>query len=163
MGGRVERVRLDDGTVVWARVRADDGDAPDGGGGGYDGDGHSHDGYGHESYGYDGYDADRFQDTGVGERVVDIAGGLAGTVGGVVRSLRAGLDTTAPVEVAVTFGIELTARSGKVVSAIAEGGGKSSLSVSLTWTEPAAQGGAPDPEGDGGDGAEAGSAGADVV
>ncbi|MBJ6640332.1 hypothetical protein H4K36_25205 [Streptomyces sp. DHE7-1] len=110
MGGGVERVRLDDGTVVWARIGGRDGEALDEGG---------------------------YWDTGLGDRVVDMAGGLAGTVGGVVRSLRAGLDTPAAVEVSVSFGIELTAQSGRIVSAIAQGGGTSSLTVSLTWTEPA--------------------------
>ncbi|MFI2201641.1 CU044_2847 family protein [Streptomyces sp. NPDC020192] len=129
MAGGVERIRLDDGTVVWARIGNGDGD-----GGG--------DGYG-EGYGTGGY-----RDTSLGDRVIDMAGGLAGTVGGVVRSLRAGLDTPAPVQVSVSFGIELTAQSGKIVSAIAEGGGKSSLTVSLTWTEPAA---VPDPVADGAD------------
>ncbi|MEV5877559.1 CU044_2847 family protein [Streptomyces sp. NPDC052101] len=125
MAGGVERIRLDDGTVVWARVGAADEGALYGGyGGGYD----------------EGY-----QDTGLGERVIDMAGGLAGTVGGVVRSLRAGLDTPASVEVSVSFGIELTAQAGKIVSAIAEGGGKSSLTVSLTWTEPATTAGGADP------------------
>ncbi|MBL1085418.1 hypothetical protein JK359_26215 [Streptomyces actinomycinicus] len=104
-------MRLDDGTVVWARIGAADEDA---------------------------LEDDGFRDTGLGSRVLDMAGGLAGTVGGVVRSLRAGLDTPAPVEVSVSFGIELTAQSGKIVSAIAEAGGTSSLTVSLTWTEPAA-------------------------
>ncbi|WP_225823292.1 CU044_2847 family protein [Streptomyces naphthomycinicus] len=118
MAGGVERVRLDDGTVVWARIRAADEEALDEGG---------------------------YWDTGLGDRIVDMAGGLAGTVGGVVRSLRAGLDTPAPVEVSVSFGIELTAQSGKIVSAIAEGGGTSSLTVSLTWTEPAATASGADP------------------
>jgi Trypsin-co-occurring domain 1 len=111
MAGGVERIRLDDGTVVWARIGDRDGDE-----GGY---------------------GDGYRDTSLGDRVIDMAGGLAGTVGGVVRSLRAGLDAPAPVEVSVSFGIELTAQAGKIVSAIAEGGGKSSLTVSLTWTEPA--------------------------
>ncbi|MFF9767409.1 CU044_2847 family protein [Streptomyces sp. NPDC014636] len=110
MAGGVERVRLDDGTVVWARIGAVDEEALDEGG---------------------------YWDTGLGGRVIDMAEGLAGTVGGVVRSLRAGLDAPTPVEVSVSFGIELTAQSGKIVSAIAEGGGTSSLTVSLTWTEPA--------------------------
>ncbi|KOV63264.1 CU044_2847 family protein [Streptomyces sp. MMG1121] len=113
MTGGIERIRLDDGSVVWARI----------------GDG----------------DGDGYRDTGLGDRIIDMAGGLAGTVGGVVRSLRAGLDTPAPVEVSVSFGIELTAQSGKIVSAIAEGGGKSSLTVSLTWTEPAAGADGADP------------------
>ncbi|MGW0881030.1 CU044_2847 family protein [Streptomyces sp. NPDC002671] len=118
MGGGVERIRLDDGTVVWARVGAADGSALDGGG---------------------------YWDTGFGDRVIDMADGLAGTVGGIVRSLRAGLDTPAPVEVSISFGIELTAQSGKIVSAIGQGGGKSSLTVSLTWTEPAATAPGADP------------------
>ncbi|WP_233273498.1 CU044_2847 family protein [Streptomyces broussonetiae] len=117
MAAGVERIRLDDGTVVWARIGA-----------------------GSES-GYEG----GYADTSLGDRVIDMAGGLAGTVGGVVRSLRAGLDTPAPVEVSVSFGIELTAQSGKIVSAIAEGGGKSSLTVSLSWTEPATVAGGTDP------------------
>ncbi|MEU0742490.1 CU044_2847 family protein [Streptomyces sp. NPDC006134] len=118
MAGGIERIRLDDGTVVWARITAADDAAP------------AEDGY---------------QDTGVRDRVITMAGGLADTVGGVVRSLRAGLDTTEPVEVGVTFGIELSAQSGSVVSAIAGAGGNASLSVSLTWTEPARQDGRPRP------------------
>ncbi len=118
MAGGIERVRLDDGTVVWARISAAGEEELDEGG---------------------------YWDTGLGDRVIDMAGGLAGTVGGVVRSLRAGLDTPAPVEVSVSFGIELTAQSGKIVSAIAEGGGTSSLTVSLTWTEPAAAADGADP------------------
>lgn len=77
-----------------------------------------------------------FQDTGIGDRVVSMAGGLTDVVRGVVGSLRAGLSPQTPVEVAVTFGIELSAQAGKVISVLAEGGGTSSISVSLTWTEP---------------------------
>lgn len=124
MAGGVERIRLDDGTVVWARIGERDGDE-----GGY---------------------GEGYQDTSLGDRVIDMAGGLAGTVGGVVRSLRAGLDAPAPVEVSVSFGIELTAQAGKIVSAIAEGGGKSSLTVSLTWTEPATAADRADPAQPGG-------------
>ncbi len=113
MGSGIERIRLDDGTVVWARIGVADEAALERGG---------------------------FQDTGVGDRVIDMAGGLAETVGGVVRSLRAGLDPTASVEVSVSFGIELSAQAGKVVSAIAGAGGQASLSVSLTWTEGAGAG-----------------------
>ncbi|MEV5545266.1 CU044_2847 family protein [Streptomyces sp. NPDC052309] len=122
MAGGIEQIRLDDGTVVWARVSAAD----------------------------DAADEDGFRDTGVRDRVIDMAGGLADTVGGVVRSLRAGLDTPEPVEVAVSFGIELSAQAGSVVGAIAGGGGTASLTVSLTWTEPARQAGAPGPEPEGG-------------
>ncbi|MFJ8083948.1 CU044_2847 family protein [Streptomyces sp. NPDC096205] len=129
MGGGIQRIRLDDGTVVWARIGTDEEGAPHGGG---------------------------YRDTGAGDRVMELAGGLAGTVGGVVRSLRAGLDTTAPVEVGVSFGIELSAQAGRIVSAIASGGGQATLSVSLTWTEPPGDGGAAGPGT--GDGAAAGAA-----
>ncbi|MEU6286026.1 CU044_2847 family protein [Streptomyces sp. NPDC015140] len=122
MAGGIEQVRLDDGTVVWARVSAPD----------------------------DGTSGDGFEDTGVRDRVIDMAGGLAGTVGGVVRSLRAGLDTHESVEISVGFGIELSAQAGSVVAAIAGGGGNASLNVSLTWTEPARRDGAPRPGPEGG-------------
>ncbi|MGW7050746.1 CU044_2847 family protein [Streptomyces sp. NPDC054887] len=109
MANGIAQVRLDDGTVVWARVS--EAQELDRGGG--------------------------YRDTGIGDRVVSMAGGLTDVVQGVVRSLRAGLRPPAPVEVAVTFGIELSAQAGKVVGVLADGGGKASVTVSLTWTEPA--------------------------
>ncbi|MGA5062555.1 CU044_2847 family protein [Streptomyces exfoliatus] len=104
----IARIRLDDGTPVWARV-SDVQELGRGGG---------------------------FQDTGVRDRVVSMTGGLTDVVRGVVGSLRAGLDPQGPVEVAVSFGIELSAQSGKVIGVLADGSGKASVSVSLTWTEP---------------------------
>ncbi|WP_234101578.1 CU044_2847 family protein, partial [Streptomyces venezuelae] len=104
----IARIRLDDGTPVWARV-SDVQELGRGGG---------------------------FQDTGVRDRVVSMAGGLTDVVRGVVGSLRAGLDPQGPVEVAVSFGVELAAQSGKVIGVLADGSGKASVSVSLTWTEP---------------------------
>ncbi|MFJ5140683.1 CU044_2847 family protein [Streptomyces sp. NPDC088707] len=104
----IARIRLDDGTPVWARV-SDVQELGRGGG---------------------------FQDTGVKDRVVSMAGGLTDVVRGVVGSLRAGLDPQGPVEVAVSFGIELSAQSGKVIGVLADGSGKASVNVSLTWTEP---------------------------
>ncbi|MER5961137.1 CU044_2847 family protein [Streptomyces sp. NPDC002057] len=118
----IARIRLDDGTPVWARV-SDVQELGRGGG---------------------------FQDTGVRDRVVSMAGGLTDVVRGVVGSLRAGLDPQGPVEVAVSFGIELSAQSGKVIGVLADGAGKASVNVSLTWTEPGATaeppGPAPTPE-----------------
>ncbi|MFE7516930.1 CU044_2847 family protein, partial [Streptomyces sp. NPDC057540] len=108
MAHGIARIRLDDGTPVWARVS----DAEELGGGG------------------------GFRDTGVRDRVVSMAGGLTDVVRGVVGSLRAGLDPQGPVEVAVSFGIELSAQSGKVIGVLADGAGKASVNVSLTWTEP---------------------------
>ncbi|WP_308367639.1 CU044_2847 family protein [Streptomyces sp. ISL-36] len=104
----IARIRLDDGTPVWARISEPE-ELDEGGG---------------------------FQDTGIGDRVISMAGGLTDVVRGVVGSLRAGLDPQAPVEVAVSFGIELSAQAGKVIGVLADGGGTASVSVSLTWTEP---------------------------
>ncbi|MFD7319951.1 CU044_2847 family protein [Streptomyces sp. NPDC059875] len=113
----IARIRLDDGTPVWARISEPD-ELGRGSG---------------------------FQDTGIGDRVVSMAGGLTDVVRGVVGSLRAGLDPQAPVEVAVSFGIELSAQAGKVIGVLADGGGTASISVSLTWTEPGPTP-APDPD-----------------
>ncbi|MFF0436195.1 CU044_2847 family protein [Streptomyces sp. NPDC004327] len=104
----IARIRLDDGTPVWARISEPE-------------------------------ELDRgsgFQDTGFGDRVVSMAGGLTDVVRGVVGSLRAGLDPEGSVEVAVSFGIELSAQAGKVIGVLADGGGTASVNVSLTWTEP---------------------------
>ncbi|MFD5329254.1 CU044_2847 family protein [Streptomyces sp. NPDC127092] len=108
MAHGIARIRLDDGTHVWARIS------------------------GAEELGRGG----GFQDTGIGDRVVSMAGGLTDVVRGVVGSLRAGLDPQGSVEVAVSFGIELSAQAGKVIGVLADGGGKASVNVSLTWTEP---------------------------
>ncbi|MDT9688135.1 CU044_2847 family protein [Streptomyces sp. P9(2023)] len=104
----IARIRLDDGTPVWARVSEPE-ELRRGGG---------------------------FTDTGIGDRVVSMAEGLTDVVRGVVGSLRGGLDPQSPVEVSVSFGIELSAQAGKVISVLAEGGGTASIAVSLTWTEP---------------------------
>ncbi|MGW2019855.1 CU044_2847 family protein [Streptomyces sp. NPDC001927] len=104
----IARIRLDDGTPVWARVSEPE-ELRRGGG---------------------------FTDTGIGDRVLSMTEGLTDVVRGVVGSLRGGLDPQAPVEVSVSFGIELTAQAGKVISVLAEGGGTASIAVSLTWTEP---------------------------
>ncbi|MCT4354470.1 hypothetical protein M5362_15160 [Streptomyces sp. Je 1-79] len=118
----IARIRLDDGTPVWARISEPD-ELRRGSG---------------------------FTDTGIGDRVVSMAGGLTDVVRGVVGSLRDGLDPQSPVEVAVSFGIELSAQAGKVISVLAEGGGTASISVTLTWTEPgpapAPPGAGPDPD-----------------
>ncbi|MFC9703826.1 CU044_2847 family protein [Streptomyces sp. NPDC056943] len=121
MAHGIARIRLDDGTPVWARIS----EAEELGRGG------------------------GFQDTGVRDRVVSMAGGLTDVVRGVVGSLRAGLEPQGPVEVAVSFGIELSAQSGKVIGVLADGAGKASVNVSLTWTEPGpepAPASVPDPE-----------------
>lgn len=108
----ITQVRLDDGTVVWARIsEAQELRSPgDDGGGGY-------------------------EDTTAVRRVADLAGGLSDVVRGVVGSLRDGLSAAKPQEVEVEFGIELSARAGKVISLLADGEGKASVKVTLRWTE----------------------------
>lgn len=109
MAHGIARIRLDDDTSVWARIS----EAEELGRGG------------------------GFQDTGIRDRVVSMAaGGLTDVVRWVVDSLRDGLEPQGPVEVAVSFGIELSAQSGKVIGVLADGAGKASVNVSLTWTEP---------------------------
>ncbi|WP_066374642.1 CU044_2847 family protein [Herbidospora mongoliensis] len=59
---------------------------------------------------------------------------LRDTVHGVSKSLRAAVDDLLPDQVQVEFGLELTLKSGKLTSILAEAGGKASLKVSLTWS-----------------------------
>lgn len=126
MADGITQVRLDDGTVVWARVTE-----PQELRGGASGSG------------YEDSSA-----SSPGRRVADMAGGLADVARGVVGSLRMGLAAARPHEVTVEFGIELSARAGQVISLIADGDGKASIKVTLTWTERGD--GSPDARGDGG-------------
>jgi hypothetical protein len=41
-----------------------------------------------------------------------------------------------PSEAQIEFGLELTAKSGKLTSVLVEGGGTSSLKITLTWKGP---------------------------
>jgi hypothetical protein len=62
--------------------------------------------------------------------------GLSRTVHAVVDNLHEAVHRHRPDEVSVEFGIELSARSGKVVSVLAEAGATSSITVQLTWRRP---------------------------
>ncbi|WP_241562459.1 CU044_2847 family protein [Streptomyces hoynatensis] len=64
---------------------------------------------------------------------------LRGLITGVAASVAEGLRAARPDEVSVSFGIELTARAGKVVGLLADGEAKAAISVTLTW-----QGGPPE-------------------
>jgi len=66
------------------------------------------------------------------ERIYDVEG-LLETVRGVGESVRLGLRTLAPDTVTVQFGVTLTARTGRVLSAVAEAGGQANLTVTLGW------------------------------
>ncbi|MFI9205059.1 CU044_2847 family protein [Streptomyces sp. NPDC053048] len=106
----ITQLRLDDGTVVWARITE------------------AQELAGEPS-------ASPYEDSSAARRVADMAGGLADVVRGVTGSLRMGLAAARPDEVTVQFGIELAAQAGRVVSLLADGTGKASLTVSLTWNE----------------------------
>ncbi|MFI9774488.1 CU044_2847 family protein [Streptomyces sp. NPDC051956] len=60
-------------------------------------------------------------------------GDLPGTLETVVGSVRSGLRRAAPDEVTLEFGIELSIKSGLLVSAVTGAGGKATLKVSATW------------------------------
>jgi hypothetical protein len=112
---RVARIALPDGTPVWARISgAAELSAP-----------------GELSY----------SDTGFAERVEASVESLNSLVTGVARSLAEPLRAVRPDEVSVQFGIELTAKAGKVVGLLADGEAKTGITVTLTWN-----GGPPDPD-----------------
>lgn len=116
---RVARVALPDGTPVWARIsgtgelRAPA--APPG----------------RLSY----------SDTGFTERVEAGVESLHSLITGVAQSLAGPLRAVRPDEASIEFGIELTAKAGKVVGLLADGEAKAAITVTLTW----GTGGPPDP------------------
>ncbi|MDQ0583409.1 CU044_2847 family protein [Streptomyces rishiriensis] len=112
---RVARIALPDGTPVWARIS---------------GTGELTAPSGRLSY----------SDTGFAERVEASVESLHALVTGVARSLAEPLRAVRPDEVSVEFGIELTAKAGKVVGLLADGEAKAGITVTLTWN-----GGPPDP------------------
>lgn len=124
---RVARIELPDGTPVWARISgAEELAVPSG--------------------------ELSFTDTGFAERVEASVESLHSLVTGVARSLAGPLRAVRPDEVSVEFGIELTAKAGKVVGLLADGEAKAGITVTLTWNgsgppDPAApaSGSAPDP------------------
>ncbi|WNO70402.1 CU044_2847 family protein [Streptomyces sp. AM8-1-1] len=73
------------------------------------------------------------RDTGFGDAVSRRLDDLSGTLDTVTRTVRAGLRNAAPDEVALEFGIEVAAKSGKLVSVLTETGGKATLKVTVTW------------------------------
>ncbi|MFE7777819.1 CU044_2847 family protein [Streptomyces sp. NPDC057445] len=109
---RITRIVLPDGTPVWARIsgaEALERPLPSGSGG--------------LSY----------SDTGFAEQVQARVESLQGIVTGVARSLAEPLRSVRPDEVSVEFGIELTAKAGKVVGLLADGEAKGAIKVTLTW------------------------------
>ncbi|MFD8673748.1 CU044_2847 family protein [Streptomyces seoulensis] len=130
---RVARIELPDGTPVWARIS----------------------GAGEPAY----TEELSYTDTGFHERVEASVESLHSLITGVARSLAGPLSAVRPDEVSVEFGIELTAKAGKVVGLLADGEAKAALTVTLTWNGgppergTAPGGGGPVPPGGAGPGA----------
>jgi hypothetical protein len=83
----------------------------------------------------EGHDGPR--DIGFGERARSlIVEGLAETVAAVADNVRSAVDRHHADEVSIEFGLELSARSGKVLSVLAEAAAKSTIAVQLTWRNP---------------------------
>ncbi|MFF2325344.1 MULTISPECIES: CU044_2847 family protein [unclassified Streptomyces] len=109
----VTRIEMPDGTEVWARIS------------------------GAEELVEPAADGPSFTDIGagnMGRRAQARVEGLAGVVTSVARSLAEPLRAVRPDEVSVEFGIELTAKAGKVVGLLADGEAKGSIKVTLTWS-----------------------------
>lgn len=109
-GTRITRIVLPDGTPVWARISgAEELERPS------------------VPTGLS------YSDIGFAEQVQARVESLQGVVTGVARSLAEPLRAVRPDEVSVEFGIELTAKAGKVVGLLADGEAKGAIKVTLTW------------------------------
>ncbi|MFI6726333.1 CU044_2847 family protein [Streptomyces atratus] len=111
-GARITRIEMPDGTPVWARISgAEELTMPARG--------------------------PAFTDIGYGgfaEQVQARVESLQAVVTSVARSLAEPLRAVRPDEVSVEFGIELTAKAGKVVGLLADGEAKGGIKVTLTWS-----------------------------
>ncbi|MEV0781569.1 CU044_2847 family protein [Streptomyces sp. NPDC050423] len=110
---RITRIEMPDGTPVWARISgAEELDLPAPGAG------------------------PTYTDTGFGDIADQVQArveSLQGVVTSVARSLAVPLRAVRPDEVSVEFGIELTAKSGRIVGLLADGEAKGAIKVTLTW------------------------------
>ncbi|WP_371630552.1 CU044_2847 family protein [Streptomyces sp. NBC_00341] len=110
---RITRIEMPDGTPVWARISgAEELDGPAAGSG------------------------PTYTDTGFGDIADQVQArveSLHSVVTSVARSLAVPLRAVRPDEVSVEFGIELTAKSGRIVGLLADGEAKGAIKVTLTW------------------------------
>ncbi|RDG39421.1 CU044_2847 family protein [Streptomyces corynorhini] len=108
-GATVTRIELPDGTPVWARISgAAELERPSGG--------------------------LEYADTGFADQVQARVESLQSVVTGVARSLVGPLRAVRPDEVSVEFGIELTAKAGRVVGLLADGEANGAIKITLTWS-----------------------------
>ncbi|MFJ4898960.1 CU044_2847 family protein [Streptomyces sp. NPDC088727] len=110
---RITRIEMPDGTPVWARISgAEELDGPAPGSG------------------------PTYTDTGFGDIADQVQArveSLHSVVTSVARSLAVPLRAVRPDEVSVEFGIELTAKSGRIVGLLADGEATGAIKVTLTW------------------------------
>lgn len=109
MSSGVTQVALPDGTLVWARISDI------------------------EQLGLPDPTGSNYVDTGFADQAAARLESLRDVVTGVAASVADGLHAARPDKVSVTFGIELTAKAGKVIGLLAEGEAKGAISVTLTW------------------------------
>ncbi|WBB63172.1 CU044_2847 family protein [Streptomyces sp. WMMC500] len=76
---------------------------------------------------------DEPQDVADWGRLTARLAGFAPLVGGVAASVRAATAAAAPHEVSVTFGVEISAGTGKAIALLADANTAAQLSVTLTW------------------------------
>jgi hypothetical protein len=62
--------------------------------------------------------------------------GVRATVEGIATELAGLWQRVRPAEASVSFGLKVTARSGKLTGLVVEGGGEAALTVTLTWKQP---------------------------
>ncbi|WP_062206700.1 CU044_2847 family protein [Streptomyces sp. NBRC 109706] len=133
MSSEVTRVSLPDGTPVWARISdAEQAQVPEQQPrSGYSGSGGSSPGGSSP-----GNSGSSYSDTGIAQRAVAQLESFRDLISGVAASVADGVRDARPDEVSVSFGIELTAKAGKVVGLLAEGEAKGAITVTLTWQGP---------------------------
>jgi Trypsin-co-occurring domain 1 len=74
------------------------------------------------------------RDTGVSDAAFLLTvDGFPEAIASVAQSIRLGVAKARPREVKVEFGIELAAKTGKIVSVLAEAGATAAIKVELTW------------------------------
>ncbi len=67
--------------------------------------------------------------------------GVRATVEGIASELAGVWERVRPSEASVSFGLKVTARSGKLTGLLVDGGGEAALTVTLTWRRPGADAG----------------------
>lgn len=75
------------------------------------------------------------RDVGLGDAVVQIMQlpDFVETVDGVLTMVRSAVSKARPDSVSVEFGVEISVKAGKLVSVLADAGGKCQLKLTATW------------------------------